>query len=101
MHPGERHATGRAYSADFGSSIDLLRVCFAFESTSKTSGGPSVVAPANWRVYSISWSARSRSDFGMSILSALAVFRLITNSMRVPRSTGNSAGFAPLSIRFT
>jgi hypothetical protein len=48
--------------------------------------------------YSMTWSARSRSEWGIVKPSALAVFRLITSSNFVACSTGRSAGFAPLRI---
>jgi len=50
------------------------------------------------RAHSITRSARSKSDGGIVRPSAFAVFRLITSSNFVGRSTGRSAGFAPLRI---
>jgi hypothetical protein len=50
------------------------------------------------RAHSITRSARSKSDGGIVRPSAVAVFRLITSSNFVGRSTGRSAGFAPLRI---
>ena len=49
--------------------------------------------------YSITSSASSNTGCGMVKLSALAVFRLITNSNLVGCSTGSSAGFSPLTTR--
>src|SRR5436853_2755736 len=46
-------------------------------------------------------SARSNSDCGIVIPSALAVLRLITSSNLVGCSTGSSPGFAPLKILST
>ena len=54
-----------------------------------------------WRTYSITSSARASSMGGMSSPSALAVFRLMTNSNRVGRRTGRSAGLSPLRTRLT
>ena len=51
--------------------------------------------------YSITSSARASSVGGTSRPSALAVFRLITNSNLVGCSTGMSAGFAPRRILST
>src|SRR5262245_50790738 len=48
--------------------------------------------------YSITSSARARNVGGISIPSALAVFRLITNSNLVGCITGKSAGLSPLRI---
>src|SRR6516164_7283736 len=49
--------------------------------------------------HSITSSASSNTGCGMVRLSALAVFRLITNSNLVGCSTGSSAGFSPLTTR--
>src|SRR5438445_3773427 len=46
-------------------------------------------------------SARPSTDGGIVRPSALAVFKLMTNSNRVGCSTGRSAGFAPLRILST
>src|SRR4029077_13627852 len=51
--------------------------------------------------YSITWSARSKSDGGIVRPRALAVLRLMTSSNLVGRSTGGSDGLAPLSILST
>jgi hypothetical protein len=51
--------------------------------------------------YSMTWSARSSNDCGIVSPSALAVFKLMTNSNLVGCSTGRSAGFAPLRILST
>jgi hypothetical protein len=48
--------------------------------------------------YSITSSARTRSEAGTVRPSALAAVRLISNSNLVGCSTGRSAGFAPLKI---
>jgi hypothetical protein len=51
--------------------------------------------------YEITSFARSSSDCGMVMPSALAVLRLITSSNLVGCSIGRSAGFAPLRILST
>ena len=51
--------------------------------------------------YSIASSARASSVGGTVRLSALAVFRLITSSNFVARSTGKSAGLVPFKILST
>jgi hypothetical protein len=51
--------------------------------------------------YSITWSARCKSDGGIVRPRALAVLRLITSSNFVACSTGRSPGFAPLRILST
>ncbi len=51
--------------------------------------------------YSITWSARCKSDGGMVRPRALAVLRLMTSSNLVGCSTGRSAGLAPLRILST
>src|SRR5262249_31716805 len=51
--------------------------------------------------HSITSSARASSAGGTSRPSALAVFRLITNSYFVGACTGRSAGFSPLRMRST
>ncbi len=51
--------------------------------------------------YSIIWSARWRSDWGIVRPMALAVLRLMTSSNFVGRSNGKSPGFAPLKILST
>jgi hypothetical protein len=53
------------------------------------------VAPS----HSITSSAMESSRAGISIPSAFAVLRLMTNSNLVGCSTGSSAGFSPLRIR--
>jgi hypothetical protein len=45
--------------------------------------------------HSITSSASASSNGGTSSLSALSVFRLMTNSNRVCSCTGRSAGFSP------
>src|SRR5262245_30986939 len=52
-------------------------------------------------LYSITSSARERSDDGTVRPSVLAVFRLIASSNLVGACTGRSAGFSPLRIRST
>src|SRR2546429_605772 len=49
--------------------------------------------------YSINSSARSKNDSGIVRPSALAAFRLITNSYLVGFCTGSSPAFAPLRMR--
>jgi hypothetical protein len=51
--------------------------------------------------YSIASSARASSVGGISMPSAFAVLRLITNSYLVGACTGRSAGFSPLRMRST
>jgi hypothetical protein len=51
--------------------------------------------------YSISWSVRSNTDWGILSPRALAVLRLITSSNLVGCWTGRSAGLAPLRMRST
>ena len=51
--------------------------------------------------YSMTRSARARSDCGMATPRALAVFRLITSSNVVGSSTGTSAGLEPVNILCT
>jgi hypothetical protein len=60
--------------------------------------GSQKLAPLVEHGYSITWSARSRSDCGIVSPSAFAVLRLITSSNFVACSTGRSAGLAPLRI---
>src|SRR5437660_6477749 len=47
-----------------------------------------------WRTHSITSSARSKSDVGTSMPSALAVLRLIASSVFVDCWTGSSAGLS-------
>jgi hypothetical protein len=47
--------------------------------------------------YCITWSACSRSDWGIVRPNDLAALRLITSSKVLGCSTGNSAGLAPFS----
>src|SRR5580704_8649511 len=51
--------------------------------------------------HSITSSAINNVDWGMVSPSALAVFRLITNSYLVGVCTGKSDGFSPLRMRST
>jgi hypothetical protein len=51
------------------------------------------------RRYSITSSARADRLGGTSMPSALAAFRLMTNSNLLDCTTGRSAGFSPLSTR--
>src|SRR5215831_552046 len=53
------------------------------------------------RPYSITSSARARSDGGTVRPSAFAVLRLIARSYLVGACTGRSAGFSPLRMRST
>src|SRR5262249_21324535 len=59
------------------------------------------LAPVCPHVYWITLSACNRSAGGMAKPNALAVWRLMTNSNFVGRSTGRSAGFAPWKILAT
>ncbi len=52
-------------------------------------------------LYSMIWSARSKSVCGIVRPSAFAVFMLMTSSNFVGCSTGRSAGLAPLRILAT
>src|ERR1019366_3202577 len=52
----------------------------------------------NSRIHSITSSARSKKDSESRSPSALAVFRLITNSNRSGCCTGKSSGFTPCRI---
>jgi hypothetical protein len=54
---------------------------------------------SNWRLYSITSSARASSAGGMVSPRVLAVFRLMTSSNLVDCTTGRSTGFAPPTIR--
>jgi hypothetical protein len=86
------------------SSIDaVLSAEAAFTSRRASSASPRA-AGARWsaaRRYSITWSARANTDCGMLSPSALAVFRLMTNSNVVGCSIGRSRGLAPLRILST
>jgi hypothetical protein len=64
-----------------------------------TLGSPSMVQV--FRFYSITSSARASSDGGISMPSARAVSRLMTNSNLLDCTTGKSAGVAPLRMRPT
>src|SRR5215831_21427913 len=52
-------------------------------------------------LYSITSSARARTDGGTVMPSAFAVLRLMTSSYFVGACTGMSAGFSPLRMRST
>ena len=52
-------------------------------------------------LYSITSSARSRTDSGILNPNAAAVFILTTSSSRLACSTGRSAGFVPFRMRST
>src|SRR6516225_6515992 len=58
-------------------------------------------APQQRHRYSITSSARERSDGGTVRPSALAVLRLMTNSYLVGSWIGRSAGFSPRRTRST
>ena len=58
-------------------------------------------AAINWRAYSMTSVTWSRISVGKVMPSSRAVFRLTTKSNRVGRSTGMSAGLAPLRILST
>jgi hypothetical protein len=64
---------------------------------------PPAKVPMNARrsSYSITWSARSRSDGGIVRPRGLAVWRLMTRSSFVGRWTGRSPGVAPFRILST
>ena len=70
-------------------------------------GGTPALSALSWPAalarsgHSIILSARSRSSCEMVRPSFLAVVRLIVNSRIIGCSTGNSLGFAPLSILST
>src|SRR6266436_3386947 len=53
----------------------------------------------NYKLYSITWSARASNVAGTSMPSVLAVFRLITSSNLIGLVTGRSAGFSPFRTR--
>ena len=84
---------------------DLINVCLSHLLTQvDIFGGPRSAITGRQSstcVYSITSSARASTECGISIPSALAAFRLMTNSKFVGCSTGKSAGFAPLSILST
>ena len=75
----------------------------------KSASSRSVTAPAaraghepdGHRRYSMTWSARWRSEGAIVRPRALAVLRLMTNSNLVGRSIGMSAGLAPANTRAT
>src|SRR5438876_3224407 len=54
-----------------------------------------------WRTHSITSSATNKMSRLIVSPTVLAAFRLMTSSNLVGRSTGKSAGFAPLSILST
>src|SRR5262249_24743431 len=56
---------------------------------------------ADIATYSITSSARARTDGGTVMPSAFAVLRLTTSSYLVGACTGMSAGFSPLRMRST
>ena len=62
---------------------------------------PSSVMNSRRGAHSITSSARASSDSGMSMPSALAVFRFITSSCLVGACTGRSLGLVPLRMRST
>ena len=85
---------------------DLISVRFGSlcELKSDISRGPRSANSCHMRrskqhLYSITSSARASSVGGTSMPSALAVPRLITSSNFMARSTGMSAGLAPLRMR--
>src|SRR5262245_53616643 len=59
------------------------------------------IAPLHRCNHSITSSARASTLAGISMPSAFAVLRLITNSYLVGACTGSSAGFSPLRMRST
>jgi len=56
---------------------------------------------SKWLCYSITSSARARSEGGIVTPIALAVFRLMNSSYFVGACTGMSAGFSPFRMRLT
>ena len=80
----------------FAAEADILsdrrQVCYVPQRTH---------APQQTTAHSITSSARASSVGGMMTPSAFAVFKLITSSNLVGRSTGRSPGFAPLKILST
>jgi hypothetical protein len=65
----------------------------------RTNKYPDLVTLLEAARHSIISSARPSSVSGIVRLSALAAFRLMTNSTFVDCCTGKSAGFSPLRIR--
>ena len=109
-----RHSKIDRRMAEMGHSrrIDMQRTVavFRFTSNSVQSMSPQrndatcigdKVRRSKKRRYSIASLARSSNDVGIVMPSALAVFRLITNSYLVGASIGNSLGFSPLAMRST
>ena len=86
----------------FGSLADILRcdrhVRFT-PNSDRESVCPLCANSGHSAPYSITSSARSRIDCGISTPIALAVLRLTTRSNLVGCSIGKSAGFAPLAMR--
>src|SRR3977135_2175923 len=58
-----------------------------------------LVRRSNYKLYSITLSARASSVAGTSMPSVVAVFRLITSSNLTGLVTGRSAGFSPFRTR--
>ena len=91
--PGLRHRY-RAQEPDGGQLGGLLRAPRE-RPRCRTAEQRDELAP----LHSITSSASNWIELGTSMPSALAVCRLMTNSNLVDRTTGSSAGFAPLRIR--
>ena len=95
--------TGLSIAPNFGSenllkwlveTCDRPRRCAAEQRDERT-------AVHDFLVHSITSSARARSVGGTVRPSALAVLRLITNSILVGNSTGRSPGLVPFKILST
>src|SRR5215471_8916575 len=86
---------------------DRLRPRVPVDVQNRCDSSPLLSLPVSTRrrrqatTYSITWSARKRSDGGMVRPRALAVLRLMTRSNFVDCCTGRSAGFIPLKILST
>jgi len=78
---------GWPFTASFG-----RQAAFRFARSRKAKSGD---------LYSITLSARNRTDGGILTPNACAVFRLTTNSNSSDRSIGRFAGFVPLAILST
>jgi hypothetical protein len=97
LHP--TNATASIYLLQRGSHPQRTRG----QTTGAAAMGPTADSRScnKFHCYSITSSARPRSAIGTVRPSALAVFRLMTNSTLVACWTGRSAGFSPFRIRPT
>ena len=86
----------RHQHADASQPVALLRARRERPSSSRATEQRDDLTAA---AHSITSSARASSNGGTSRPSALAVFRLMTNSKRDDCTTGRSAGFSPLRMR--